>query len=522
MPEPSRPGADGPVPAPLLGGYVRGVAWTYASVAAAGASTFFLAAWSVRRVGTAQFGVFALVASLTGLLMIFDYAIGLALQRAAARVEANVDRRESEAQRAAVHAGHGAYAMLGAVAALLAVGVGGALGVAGSAGVPNLAAVVVLVGLATALQVGTAALPAVAAGCRRFSLRSGATLAGLCVRVAVALLTVGRFGVTGLAGAQLLGVVVDRLVLLSLLGRHVPWFRLRPTRPDAAALREVVGYAVPLLVLNVGAQLFAVSDLLAVGAFVGQSAVGVYQVAALLPVQASGFLMIGYNVAFPALSGSDDPHAQETATAFLTGLFSFVGGAGLGLVAILRADVVHVMLGRPSDMGESVVAVFCAVGVANLTVHGLASLLIARGHQVAMARVVAVELPVNAVLTVWFVLVYGAVGAAVATLVTVVLMDFVVFPLVGRHRFARPVLQVVLRHGLAPAGLGAAVAVAAAWAAALAPPGFPRLVLGAVAAAALGALVGLLVLGPRGRRTLADAVAADRRPAGDSVPAALV
>jgi O-antigen/teichoic acid export membrane protein len=508
-------GAATPGP-PLLGGYARGVAWTYLSVVLTGASTFFLAAWSVRRVGTAEYGVFALVAALAALLMVFDYAMGLAVQRAASRVAAGLDVDE---QQAVVHAAHGAYALLGVGIAAVAGSAAVLLAVAGLDDVPRLPAVVVLLGLATALQVGTAALPAVAAGCRRFSVRSGASIAGVAVRVAVALLTVGRFGVAGLGMAQVAGVVADRLVLLRLLGGTVPWFAVRPARPRPAALRTVAGFAFPLLVLNLGAQLFAVSDLVAVGAFAGKSAVGVYQLAALLPIQVGGFLMIGYNVAFPALSGSDDPGAQEAATAFLTRVFVFVGGAALALAGLLRADVVEVVLGRPSDLAEDVVGLFCAIGVANLTVHGLASLLIARGHQAVMARVVSIEFLVNVILTILFVVSFGAVGAAVATLATVVLMDFLVFPVIARGRFIQPVLTTVGRHGAVPALMGAAVAAVAASVATPAGSGAPRLAVAGVVGVALAAVAGLVMLGPSGRTTLRHAFRAGR-PA--TVPAAPV
>lgn len=508
-------GAPGVVPS-LLGGYARGVAWTYLGVLLSGASTFFLTAWSVRRVGTAEFGQFAVVASLAGLVAMLDYAVGLAVQRASARVEA---APAAAAERDAVHAAHGAFAVVGVALAALAGGLGAVLVVAAPARMPRLGATVALFGLATALQMGTAALPAVAAGCRRFALRAPATVAGVAVRVLVAVLAVGRLGVPGLALAHLLGVAADRALLLALLRRRVRWFVARPAAPDRAALRAVVAYAVPLLVLNVSAQVLVVSDLVVVGAVVGASAVGVYQVAALLPLQMAGFLMIGHDVAFPALAGSDDPAGQESATAFLTRVFSFVGGTGLALATVLRADVVRVMLGRPSPLAEKVVAVTCAACLANLMLHGLVSLLIARGEQAAMARLVAVELPVNAVLTVSFVLALGAVGAAVATLATVALMNFVVFPLVCGDRFSHTVVDAVARNGVVPAAAGAAVALAAAAAAGGAGGGAGRLLAAAALAGFSATAAGLVLLGPGGRATLRHAVAAARPPLGDPAPA---
>ena len=443
-------GPEGPADA-LLGGYGRGVGWTYLGLALTGGSTFFLAAWSVRRVGTAQYGLFALVTSLAGLLAVFDYALGLTVQRAGARAGDDSSSAAGE-HRDAVHAAHGAYAVLGlaglVVAALAAV----AAGLLGPGETPYVVQTVALLGGAAALQLGTAALPAVAVACRRFALRTGATAAGVGVRVAVALVTVGRFGVAGLALAHLVGVVAERLVLADVVPRRIPWFRLRPSAPAGGALRGVLAYAGPLLLISMSGQLFAVSDLVAVGVLVGASAVGVYQVAALLPLYLAAVLVVGYNVAFPALAASDDPAGQERATAFLTRLFGYVGGTGLAVVALLRADVVVVLLGHRQELAEDVLLALCAMSLANLLVHGLASLLIARGRQLLMARAVAVELPVNILLTVALVVRFGAVGAAVATLITTMLMDFVILPVVSRGEFARGALTTTVRDGVGPAG----------------------------------------------------------------------
>ena len=504
----SRSGQDAPAPSSLLGGYGRGVGWTYLSLLLTGGSTFFLAAWAVRRIGTAQYGLFALVTTVAALLTIFDYALGLTVQRAGARVDAGEGGEHARTVRAA----HGAYALLGAAGAVLTLVVAAAAGVAGPDGRPYLVQTVALLGLSTSLQLATAALPAVALACRRFSLRSGATVVGVSVKVAVALATIGRYGVAGLALAQLAGVVVERVVLVRLVGRRIPWFELRPSVPSGRALRAVGGYALPLLLISVSGQLFAVSDLVTIGALVGASAVGVYQVSSLAPLYIGAVLVVGYNVAFPALAGSDDAAGQEEATAFLTRVFSYVGAAALGLVAFLRADVVDILLGRRDGLAEDVLLLLCAMSLANLLVHGLASLLIARGRQALMARAVVIEVPVNIVLTVALVVAVGAVGAAIGTLVTAVLMDFVILPRVSRGEFGRSALDVTVRQGVVPAAAGVAVAAVAAQVGGLAGPPALRVVLGGLVAGALGLGAGLALLGPGGRRSVREAFAA-RGPA---------
>lgn len=506
---PAAPGPAGPADT-LLGGYGRGVGWTYLGLGLTGGSTFFLAAWTVRRVGTAQYGLFALVTSLAGLLVVFDYALGLTVQRAGARAGGDPAATAAEEHRAAVHAAHGAYVVLGLAGLAVAAPAAVAAGRFGPGDTQYVVPTVALLGAAASLQLGTAALPAVAVASRRFALRSGATAAGVGVRVSVALVAVGRFGVAGLALAHLLGVVAERLVLAGVVPRRIPWFRLRPPAPNGSALRGVLAYAGPLLLISMSGQLFAVSDLVAVGVLVGASAVGVYQVAGLVPLYLAAVLIVGYNVAFPALAASDDPAAQERATAFLTRLFGYVGGTGLAVVALLRGDVVAVLLGHGNQLAEDVLLALCAMSLANLLVHGLASLLIARGRQLLMARAVAVELPVNILLTIALVVRFGAVGAAVATLVTAMLMDFVILPVVSRGEFAGGALATTVRDGLGPAALGALVALAATQIGDLAVEPALRLALGAVVAGVIGLAVGLLLLGPGGRTTVRRALAPHR------------
>ena len=100
----------------LLGGFARGLAWTYVGLILTGASTFFLAAWAVRRIGTAEYGLYALITSWTALLVICHYAIGFSVVRASARVDANLQSVDGVDDRQIVHAAHGAFAWMGALA----------------------------------------------------------------------------------------------------------------------------------------------------------------------------------------------------------------------------------------------------------------------------------------------------------------------------------------------------------------------------------------------------------------------
>lgn len=94
----------------LFTGFGRDIGWTYLSFLVTGVSNFALAAWSVRRIGADQYGVFALVTSITAMMSVFDYALGLPVQRAAARVVYRTAEPGRE-ERTVLREVHGALAL---------------------------------------------------------------------------------------------------------------------------------------------------------------------------------------------------------------------------------------------------------------------------------------------------------------------------------------------------------------------------------------------------------------------------
>ncbi len=486
--------------------------WTYLGVLTHALALIFVTGWSVRRVGLAQYGVWALVVSLTDLLALLDYGLGQSITHGAARAVAReLDDDERAAGRDLVAVGHSAYALLGAVALGVAALAAAVVQVTGLRGVSGVGATVAILGVATGLTVGTAALPALAVGCQRFSLRAGASVTGTAARVIVVVLTLSGLGIAGLALAKLVSVMVERVVLAVGLRRAEPWLRLRPERPRPQAVRRTMSFAVPLLVLNVSGQLFALSDLVTVSIFVGSAAVGLYQVGALLPLHFKSLLFTGYKVVYPAMAGSSDEQAQERATALLTTVVSFVAGLGFATCIALRGDLVELLSGHRDPLAETVLVLFCLAGFSDVGVHGAAWLLVARGKQKLMARAVVLELPLNLVLSVLLVVVLGAVGAAWATLVTVIVMDVIVFPRLSRGQFSRSATALLLRNGVAPGLCGAVLAVAVALATGGVAGPLARVVLTAAGAGALGLVFGLTLLPAGDRRALRSTL--ERAPA---------
>ncbi len=518
---PERPAPDGSqAPAAgsrLVQGFARGLAWTWLAIAATGLSSLFTVAWAVRRLGTEDLGRYVLAVAVFELLTIVESSAGLSVIHATARAEESGSDQERLTERLTVAATHGAYSVVGLLAVILT---GASLGLQASGlrdfGLPS--AALLLLGLAASVGVATAALPAIATGCRRFSTVAISSLIGAGVKTAATVVLVGRLGITGLAIAYAGKVIGERAYLVVRMRAIAPWFGFRPVRVERAILRKVALFAAPLLVLGLSAQLFTLIDLLVVGTLTGASTVALYQVGSLIPLQLRSLLLRGYSVSFPAVAGARIHLEQETATIVLTRLFAYGGGALFALVAVCRSDVVHLVLGRRSPVTEAVILAFCVAGAVDVTVHGWVSILIARGLQKRMAWAVVIELPANLLLTIALVSAFGLRGAAVSFAVTVAFMDFVVFPLVSRRQFAHPVLGLLLRHGIVPAGLGALASGAAGGLVFQIGSGsVERIATTGVAGAAASIALGLALLGPSGRATL-RAIFAPQLPVG-GVPA---
>ena len=121
---------------------------------------------------------------------------------------------------------------------------------------------------------------------------------------------------------------------------------------------------------------------------------------------------------------------------------------------MMRDDVVVVIVGHSSHLASLVLVVFCAAWIANIPVHGLALLLIARGRQGSFIPLVAAEAMANIVLTVCFVEAFGPIGAAEATLLTIAVSNLLILPYVVRREFGFSTFRVVWWNGAVPVAVG--------------------------------------------------------------------
>jgi O-antigen/teichoic acid export membrane protein len=506
IPSPAGPDEGLPPEALQVTGLGRNAAWLYLNAATSALGGLYLLGFSFRHLGASSYGLYALAATVLGVFGTVDFGLRMFVVRATARDSGSFTDDERHRVRSDVEAAHTTYAVWG-LAVLAATGIltlGVVLSHDHSLAGKHMPLVVLLVGLSVALNLGTASFAGIPAGRRQFHVPAIGGIAGTCVEIAVVVPTIDYLHLVALGAGFLASVLVSQGYCAWWLRRHEPWFRHLPRRIGWADVRRVASFSAPLLVLSVAGQVISATDLMVVGAVATAAAVGLYRAGSIVPSQATFLLFTGYDTVYPHLAGTTDRDGQENATRFLTRVASFVAGAVFATVIVLRVDVLMVVTGHASALGESVLVVFCCVWLANVPIHGLSLLLIARGRQNVFVWLVGVEASANLALTIVFAVVIGPIGAAYATLVTIVASNLIVFPHLVRHEFSEGAARRTVLKALAAIAAGGASAALAASPALELGADWSRLLVGLALGGGFSCTLGLVLLRRRGRSILAS------------------
>jgi O-antigen/teichoic acid export membrane protein len=499
-------------------GLGRGMGWTYVQLGSTAVAGLVTAALILRELGPADFGVYALIVAASAFVKTLGLSLGRSVVRSAARQHSGPEDERADARRELATA-HSVYAFVGVVAALLLGAFAFVLpALVGYTGQQRAAVVAttLLVGLGLGVSLATSTLTGLASGRRDFRVLGLSALAGATTSIVAVLALVDRFGLVSLGVAELASVAVTSGLLWRWSRRHAPWFSLRPHRVEGSHARRVVWAALPLVLLSVGGQVIATTDLFILGAFYTPAVVGLYRVGSLLPTQAVAILYQGYDVVLPSLAGTDDAGVQARTVAFMTRVACFVGGVGLATMAFLRDDLVLLFNGRPSSLASSALLVFCGIWLTTLVAHGIGLLLIARGRQRRFVWPVVFEVVANAVGTIVLIQVIGPIGAAVATLVVLGITHVFVLPFIARQELSESG-RLLAVDGWLTVFVGVVVTGTAFLTVSWMSPSVDRLVAGGTVAAALGATTGWVLLGAGGRRRLGSLLR--REPAAPAAPA---
>lgn len=486
-------------------GFARNALTSFGVRALLALSVLLLTPYLFRTLGAAGFGTWSVLFTLVTVAGLAESGLTLAVVKLVAE-ERGRNGHPGEIVGAAV----ALLALLGLLAAaLLVAGAFTLTGLAADGQGREFTLGMLALAVGVALRTPLAAYCAVLRGVQRYDLsnRAAAFSAVAFAVAAVPVLELGG-GIVGLCVAYGASLVAGGLLGLVLLLRVEPGLRLRPQAHDATAARRIVGFGSYTLLADSMGFIAARMDVVVIAAIRNAAAAAPFAAALKLQSGMQALILPWVNVLMPLqaeLWGAGERAKVAERLTLATRVAAQVT-IPVGLALVLFADdLVHAWLGSDAPaITAAIVVLLLTVQIATLTSAPAEKVLIAVGRARAIGRLATVEGLANLGLSVVLVSRYGAVGAAIGTLLTTAALAPVKLPLAARAvgMSLRPLLV---------GGVGAAVASSLPSIAGmvalrlLLDPGLTRLTVGAAVGLVLAAAVAGRQLGAaRIRATAAE------------------
>jgi O-antigen/teichoic acid export membrane protein len=345
------PRAAAPAPPSVGKTLARNMVWNWCGTAANMAAGFIVAPFLVHRLGELGYGLWILIASLTGYFDLLDLGVRGSLGRTIAFHQARGDR---DGASAALSTG---LALLLGGAVLVLAGTAGLLSFfvdlfdmpAGQVESTRLA--LLLIGINLALIFPFSAFESVLWAYQRFDLINGIDIPALLLRVGLTFWLVGSGG-----GLVTLAVITLTVTLASGLAKLVcavrldGGLRIRPGLLRVGAARNLFGFGIWCFLLAVARIATTQAGPLIIGSRLAVALVTPYSIAARLVSYAGTVLMTGTGVLTPLATAlhAREKHAQQQQLFLQGGKYCLALALFfLGLFVFLGAPLIDLWIGRP-------------------------------------------------------------------------------------------------------------------------------------------------------------------------------
>jgi O-antigen/teichoic acid export membrane protein len=394
----------------------------------------FLMPFTMHHLGTSEYGLWMLVASMTAYFQLLDLGYGNGLVRQVTQADARAREDEMNVVLSTfvvVYGGLGVLALAGVAGLVLLV----------VPRFPNLTAeqivtaqwVLAILGVRVAVAFPMSVFGAVTTARQRFALTTSIAIAVTLLQAAATVLILNAgYGLVPLVAATTSINLASYLAYAAAARHTFPGLRLSVRRFSTQQVREVTAFSAYVFLITIAIQLGYNIDNVVIGAFAGTSAVAVYAVAFRLADyqrqlcnQFNG-LLFPVVVRFKASNQTDALRATLVdGTRIALGL---IAGVSVCLLAF-AAPVVRIWMGTGFEGSLAPLYVLAVAGVILVGAGPLGNVLLATGRQRLVAFSCLGEAVVNLGLTLWLVRRYGIVGAAIGTLVAVTVSNvFVQLP----------------------------------------------------------------------------------------------
>jgi O-antigen/teichoic acid export membrane protein len=419
----------------------RNVASRYAALIVDAAIGLVLLPFNVSHLGAAAYGIWLLASSVTIHFSVLDLGFGGAFVRFVARYRA---RRDAQALNEIASTLFFVYAGAGVLAYLIAVAVAFNLGWLFRI-TPEQAEVgrwlLLIIGVQVALNFPFSIFGGVVNGFQRYNVNAGvsvvSSIAVAAVNIAVLL---AGYGLVPLVLATTSVRIATYFVYWRNARRTYPALRLSPSLFRRERLRELMGFSVYSLLIDVGYRLNYQVDQIVIGMFLGVTPIAVWAPASRI-VTATQQLTNQLNaVLFPVVVDSDALARADRLRRILLHAtrLSLAMVLPIGVTLIALADpLIHAWVGsRVSEMQSSVpVLQILAIAVMIRVGSGTATMLLKGGGRHRLMASISIATGVaNVVVSVALVRPLGLPGVALGTLIPVACSTFlVVYPAACRR-----------------------------------------------------------------------------------------
>lgn len=497
-------GAVPPVPRGEGRTFARSAATSYAERGLLVLSTLALTPYLFRTLGVGGFGTWSVIFTVTTIFSVLEMGVGAGITKFTADALA-AGRRADAARITSV----GAF-LLGC-AGVLALGVCLLLGMAGD----GLAAAgerddfrtgMLLVGIGMLLRFPLVAYGAGLAGHQRYDLFNAARMAvtaGLVVGSVVAV--EAGSGVAGVAGAHAGALVLGGLGYVVFLRRLLPGLPLSPRTGSAAERRRLLGFGGFALLAESMVFVGQRMDTMVVATIRGAAAAG--PLAAATKFQ-SGLTALSLPVINLLMPMAADLHSRDRSPEVarrhrLATRFTLQLTLPFALACVLFAhDITELWLGAEAPRVTGDILAVLAAQTLFLAAAPADRVLVGVGRVRVIGLLNTAEGLLNLTISIFLVSRFGAIGAAIGSLVASTLLGPVKWPVACRA-LGDP-LWPFLRNAVGRALVGAALGIAAMVTVRLTlDEGAGRLLIGSGLGLSLAGAVAVAQLGPAGRSQLA-------------------
>jgi glycosyltransferase involved in cell wall biosynthesis/O-antigen/teichoic acid export membrane protein len=501
----ARPPAPEPRETTELGRVVRNALSAYGMRAVMAISVLVLTPFLFRELGAGGFGTWSVVFVIANIFTLIETGFSRGLSQVVAR-QLGEGKRERVAET--VGTSIGLLALLGLLAAGVSVAVGVFLpGLAAGSARHAFTVGMIVVGIERLVYFPLASYAAALVGYQRYDLYNLGNVVNT-VAFTVAAIAVVELGggvlavIVAFAAAHLLMGLFNAFAL-SRSDRRLP---LRPRLGDAATRRGLTSFSSYVLLAESMTFVGQRMDTLVIAGVRNAAAAGPY--AAVLKLQ-TGLQSLTLPVVYQLMPMVSDlwarGHGAEVARrlALSTRIVLQVTLPPAAALAFFASDTVDLWLGKSTpEVAESILVLLMIVQIVTLTASPAEQVLVGIGRVRAVGLLTLVEGVSNLSVSVALVYVYGAIGAAVGTLATSVLISPLKVPIACRSLgvslfgFLRQTVLVAVVSSL-PAVVGMGLVRV------LVSPGAARLAFGLALGAALTLVIAAWQIGfDRVRSTL--------------------